>query len=98
VVEFATQLVAKRHASLRELLASTGERPQRLGLVGVGLKCAEAVMIGARQLAEHERVKRLRLTRGADAGVQLGDVNGESRNSSTRPAMVASSMIELGLR
>jgi hypothetical protein len=65
-LEFAPQLVAQRNASLHEVLAR-GERPQRLGLVGVGLKDAEVVMIGTRQLAQHERVKPIRLAaRGAE--------------------------------
>src|SRR5207248_3578089 len=56
-LELATQLVAQRDASLHEVLARAGQRPQRLGLVGVGLKHPGAVTRGARQLAQHARPK-----------------------------------------
>ena len=79
-LEFAPQLVAERDASLHEVLARTGERPQRFGLVGVGLKDAEAVMIGARQLTQDERVKPVGLAaRGAEPRAGGRDLVGVDR-------------------
>jgi hypothetical protein len=65
---------------LDEILACAGQRPQRLGLVAVGLEHPEAVMIGARQLAEHERVKAIRLAaRDAKPGTRRRDLVGVQR-------------------
>jgi hypothetical protein len=41
------------------VLTRTGHRLPRPGLIQVGLQHPEAVMVGARQLAEHERVKSI---------------------------------------
>ena len=60
-LQLGAQLVAQRHARLHEILPAAAQRPQRLGLVAVGLKYPEAMVIGARELAQHERVEPVRL-------------------------------------
>jgi len=53
--------VGERDPALDEILSRARQRPQRLGLIAVGLKHPEAVMVGARQLAQHERVEAIGL-------------------------------------
>lgn len=60
-LELAAQLVGQRDASVHEILASARQRAQRLGVITVGLQAPEAVMIGPRELAQHERVKAIGL-------------------------------------
>ena len=55
------QLVSQRGPGANQVLSCSGQRPQRLGLIAVGLQDPEAVMVGARQFAEHERVKPIGL-------------------------------------
>ena len=56
-LELGPQLVAQRGPGTHEVLPPAGQRPQRLGLIAVGLEHPEAVAVGTRQLADHERVK-----------------------------------------
>ncbi len=44
-----------------EILPRAGQRPDRLRLIAVGLEHPEAVMIGPRELTQHERVKPIGL-------------------------------------
>ena len=60
-LKLGTQLVSQRRPCADEILPRPGQRPQRLGLIAIGLEHPEAVMVGARQLAEHERVKPIGL-------------------------------------
>jgi hypothetical protein len=61
-LELGSQLVGQRGPCADEVLPRPGQRPQRLGLIAVGLQHPEAVMVGARQLAEHERVEAIGLS------------------------------------
>ena len=60
-LELRPQLAAERNALLDQEPPAAGQRPQRLRLIAVRNKRPKAVMIGSRQLAEHERVKAVRL-------------------------------------
>ena len=60
-LKLGTQLVGQRRPRADEILPPAGQRPQRLGLIAIGLEHPEAVIVGARQLAEHERVKPIGL-------------------------------------
>ena len=60
-LELRPQLVHDSGPRLDELLARPRQRPDRLRLITVRLEHPEAVMIGARQLAQHKRVKPIRL-------------------------------------
>src|ERR1019366_9661734 len=60
-LELSAELVDDPGASGNEILPCSGQRPDGLRAIGVGLKYPEAVMIGARQLAQHERVKPIGL-------------------------------------
>ena len=60
-LELCAELVDDPGARLDEILPRAGQRPDRLRLIGIGLEHPEAVMIGARELTEHERVKPIRL-------------------------------------
>ena len=59
--KLGAQLVDQRRPGADEVFAPTGQRPQRLGLIAVGLEHPEAVAVSTRQLADHERVKPIRL-------------------------------------
>ena len=79
-LKLGAQLVAQRHARLHQILAPAAQRPQRLGLIAVGLKHPEAVMVGARQLAQHERVEPVGLAaRGAEPRAGGRDLVGMQR-------------------
>ncbi len=68
-----------------------GQRPQRLGLVGVEDERPEAVGVGSAELAEHERVEAVRLRGGdpkARARLSLGEAG--NRRSASRTAVVGS--------
>ena len=56
-LELGAQLVTKRLPRLDQVLAPAAQRLQRLGLIAVRLQHPEAVVVGARQLAQHERVE-----------------------------------------
>jgi hypothetical protein len=56
-LELGAELVGQRGSRADEVLPRPGQRPQRLGLIAVGLEHPEAVTVGAGQLAEHERVE-----------------------------------------
>jgi hypothetical protein len=56
-LKLSAELVDDRGASPNEILPCSGQRPDRLRAIRIGLKYPEAVMIGARELAQHERVK-----------------------------------------
>ena len=60
-LKLGPQLVAKRGPRADEILPPAGQRPQRLRRIRVRLEHPEAVIVGARQLAQHERVKPIRL-------------------------------------
>jgi hypothetical protein len=60
-LELCAKLVDDPGARSDEILPRPGQRPQRLGLIAVRLQHPEAVMVGARQLAQHERVKPIGL-------------------------------------
>ena len=76
-LQLCAQLVAQRRARLHEILPAAAQRPQRLGLVAVGLKYAEAMVIGAGELAQHERVEPVRLAaRDAEPRAGRGDLVG----------------------
>ncbi len=55
------QLVDQRWARTDEILPPASQRPDRLRRIRVGFHQPEAVMVGTRQLTEHERVKPIRL-------------------------------------
>src|SRR5450755_4588321 len=57
-LKLGPQLVAKRGPRADEILPPAGQRPQRLRRIRVRLEHPEAVIVGARQLAQHERVNR----------------------------------------
>jgi hypothetical protein len=61
-LELGAQLTAQRDPGVHEILARTGQRPQRLRLVRVGLEHPEAMAVCARELAQHERVEPVGLT------------------------------------
>jgi hypothetical protein len=60
-LKLRAQLVGQRDPGADQILACPGQRPQRLGLIAIGLQHPEPVVIGARQLAQHERVKPIGL-------------------------------------
>ena len=60
-LKLRAQLVAQRSSRPDEILSRPRQRPERLRLIAVGLEHPEAVMIGARQLAQHERIEPIRL-------------------------------------
>ena len=63
-----------------QVLAGAAQRAQRLGLVAVGLKHPEAMAVGARQLAQHERVEPVGLAaRDAEPRASRGDLVGVNR-------------------
>jgi hypothetical protein len=55
------QLVRQPHPGADEALPRAGERPQRLGLIAVGLEHPEAVAVRSRELGQHEAVKPIAL-------------------------------------
>ena len=63
-LELGAQLVGERDPGRDEILARAGQRPQRLGLIAVGNQDPEAVAVGPRELAEHERVEPVGLPAG----------------------------------
>ncbi len=60
-LELGPQLVHDPRVRSDKILPRPSQRPDRLGRVRVGLKHPEAVMVGARELAQHERVKPIGL-------------------------------------
>jgi hypothetical protein len=56
-LELRPQLTSQRDPSVHEVLARTGQCAQRLRRVRVGVEHREAMAVGARQLARHERVE-----------------------------------------
>jgi hypothetical protein len=86
-LELGAQLVGQRHPGLHEILSRASQCPQRLGLIAVGLQYPEAMVVGARQLAQHERVEAVRLAaRGAEPGAGGGDLVGMQRQKHRSPA------------
>ena len=76
-LQLSAQLVAQRHALLDQQLAPACERPERLGPVAVGHQLAEAMRVGAREFAQHERVEAVGLTaRGTKPRAGRGDLVG----------------------
>ena len=60
-LELCSELVDDPGARLDEILSCPGQRSDRLGVIAVRLEHSEAVMVGARELAEHERVEPIGL-------------------------------------
>ena len=60
-LELGTELVNDPGARRDEILPRAGQRADRFRFIAVGLEYPEAVMIGARELTEHERIKPIRL-------------------------------------
>jgi hypothetical protein len=58
-LEVGRQLVGERDAGFDQVLAGTGQRPQRQGRVGVALERPEPSVVGAQHVSEHERVQRV---------------------------------------
>ena len=58
-LELRAELVNDPGARLDEILPGAGQRPDRLRAIAVRLEHPEAMMIGARELAEHERVEAI---------------------------------------
>jgi hypothetical protein len=78
--ELCAQLVAQRDLGVHEILARAGQRSERLGLVAVGLEHPEAMAVGARELADHERVEPVGLAaRDPEPGAGRGDLVGVQR-------------------
>ena len=79
-LKFCAQLVGQRDPGGDEILTRARQRPQRLGLIQVGLQQPEAMPVGARQLAEHEPVEAIGLpARGAKPITRRLDLNGVKR-------------------
>ena len=80
-LEFGAELVRERDPGLDQVLTRAGQRPQRLGLIAVGHQDAEAVAVGPRELAEHERVEPIRFAAGgAKPRAGGGDLVGMDRH------------------
>jgi hypothetical protein len=60
-LKLRTQLVGQRGARPNQILARPRQRSQCLGLIAIRLEYPEAMVIGARQLAQHERVEAIGL-------------------------------------
>jgi hypothetical protein len=56
-IELGAQLAGQRDPRRDEILPRAAQRPQRLGLIAIGLQDPEAVAVGACQLTQHEPVK-----------------------------------------
>jgi hypothetical protein len=79
-VELGAQLVGELDAHGDEVLACAQQRLQRDRLVAGGRERGEAVLIGAAELAEHERVEAIGLARGrAEAIARGGELVGMDR-------------------
>ena len=59
--KLSAQLVDQRGPGADQILSCPGQRSERLGLIRIGLEHPEAVPVGPRQLAEHERVESIGL-------------------------------------
>jgi len=80
-LQLGAQLVSQRDPGLHEVLAGTAQGAQRLGVVAVGDQNLEAVMVGARELAEHERVEAIGLpAAGPEARARRCDLVGMDRH------------------
>jgi hypothetical protein len=80
--QLSAQLVGQRGPAGDQIFTCTGQRPQRLGLIAIGLQHPEAVMIGPRQLAQHERVEPIGLpARRAEPIPRRGDLVGMQRQN-----------------
>ena len=60
-LQLGPQLVDQRRPGTDQILPPAGQRPDRLRGIRVGLEHPEAMMIGPRELAQHERVKPIGL-------------------------------------
>ena len=79
-LELRAQLAAQRHPGVHEILPRAGQRPERLCLIRVGLEHPEAMAVGARQLAQHERVEPVGLAaRGPEPRPRGRDLFGMHR-------------------
>ena len=78
--QLSAQLVGQRGPGADQIFTGSGQRSERLGLIRVGLEHPKAVMIGPRQLAQHERVKPVGLpTRRAKPITSRRDLIGMQR-------------------
>ncbi len=79
-LKLRAQLVTQRGPGANQVLSCSGQRPERLSLIAVGLQDPEAVVIGPRELAQHKRVKPIGLpSRGAKAIAGGRDLVGMQR-------------------
>jgi hypothetical protein len=79
-LELCSQLIGQRDPALDKILARASHRSQRLGLIAVGLEHPEAMVIGARQLAQHKRVEAIGLAaRRPEPRTCRGDLVGMQR-------------------
>jgi len=79
--QLIAQLVGQPDPRVHQAIPRSGHRPQRLGLVAVGLEHPEAVAVGARQLGQHEAVKTVALaTRNAKPRAHRLDLVGMHRD------------------
>jgi hypothetical protein len=93
-LQLAAQLVAQRGAHPDQVFAPADQRPQRLGLIRIGLKHPEAVMVSTREFASHERVKPIRLAAQDANPIARGrDLIGvQGQHPSRRPSSSRSSL------
>ena len=79
-LQLGPQLVCQRRARPDQIRPPTVSARSALVCIAVRLKHPEAMMIGTRQLAQHERVKAIRLpARGAKPRTRRGDLVGVQR-------------------
>ncbi len=80
--QLSAQLVGQRGPAGDQIFACSGQRSECLGLIAVGLQYPEAVVIGACQLEEHERVEPIGLSaRGAEPITRRRDLVGMQRQN-----------------
>ena len=78
--KLSPQLVDQRGPGAHQILSCSGQRSERLGLIRIGLEHPEAVVIGPRQLAQHERVEPIGLpARGPEPITRRRDLVGMQR-------------------
>jgi hypothetical protein len=89
--ELGAQLVGERDASLHEVFAGTGKGLERLGLLGVGDECAEAVVIGAGQLGQAQGVEGVGFAacgpKARTGGLELVGVDGQHHEACLQQAL-----------
>lgn len=63
-IQLRSQLVGETNSAPHHVLARSGQRPQRLGLIGVPAQDPQAVEVGARQLRQAKGVEAIGLAAG----------------------------------